>query len=74
MDRRSFLELSGALVAGLTAAGSPAQAQTAVKRILVICPWMAGLTPAQPPTGPGYTGPVLEARHPIGGRGWTEKK
>ena len=74
MDRRSFLELSGALVAGLTAAGSTAQAQSAGKRILVIGAGMAGLTAAQTRKGRGYNVLVLEARDRIGGRVWTSNK
>ncbi|MEY3282004.1 MAG: flavin monoamine oxidase family protein [Acidobacteriota bacterium] len=74
MDRRSFLELSGALVAGLTAAGSTAQAQSAGKRILVIGAGMAGLTAAQTLKGRGYNVLVLEARDRIGGRVWTSNK
>jgi len=48
MDRRSFLELTGALLAGLTAAGGAAQAQSTGKRVVVIGAGMAGLTELAP--------------------------
>jgi len=74
MDRRRFLELSGALVAGLTAAGSTAQAQSAGKRIVVIGAGMSGLTAAQTLKARGHNVLVLEARDRIGGRIWTSNK
>jgi monoamine oxidase len=71
MDRRSFLELSGALLAGLTTAGSPAQAQSTGKRVLVIGAGMSGLAAAQTLKGRGHQVVLLEARDRIGGRIWT---
>jgi monoamine oxidase len=68
MDRRSFLELSGALLAGLTTAGIPAQAQSTCKRVLVIGAGMSGLAAAQTLKGRGHQVVLLEARDRIGGR------
>ncbi|MFM8394226.1 MAG: flavin monoamine oxidase family protein, partial [Acidobacteriota bacterium] len=74
MDRRSFLELSGALLTGLTAVGSTAQAQSTGKRVVVIGAGMSGLTAAQTLKGRGHSVVVLEARDRIGGRIWTSNK
>jgi len=71
MDRRSFLELSRALLTGLTAAGGTSLAQSTGKRVVVIGAGMAGLTAAQTLQGRGHNVLLLEARDRIGGRIWT---
>ena len=74
MDRRSFLELTGALLTGLTAVGGSAQAQSTGKRVVVIGAGMSGLTAAQTLKARGHNVLVLEARDRIGGRIWTSNK
>lgn len=74
MDRRTFLEMSGSFLAGITAAGGVAQAQSTGRRIIVIGAGMSGLTAAQTLKARGNNVVVLEARDRIGGRIWTSSK